>query len=153
RPQREHRRHVLRLHHAEGRLGRGRDARAPRAARHRAPGRLARHVSGLPEDRYCPPRARARPDYHPPGSRRGPRASHRGPPAPSPADRSGLMANPGGYASKAERAVRADKVKRLYEEGLTCTDIARRLGIHPSTAAETATKLGLREPRGKKFAS
>lgn len=57
-----------------------------------------------------------------------------------------VSARPGGNASKAEQAERADKVRRLYGDGVTLTDIATRLGIHPSTAAETATRLGLRRP-------
>jgi len=56
------------------------------------------------------------------------------------------MASPGGYASKAVQAARADKVKRLYQEGVTCTVIAERLGMSVSTVTDTATKLGLRRP-------
>jgi DNA-binding NarL/FixJ family response regulator len=54
------------------------------------------------------------------------------------------MARPGGYASKAEQVQRAEKIKALYAEGVSLTNIATRLHISPSTATDLATKLGLR---------
>lgn len=61
-----------------------------------------------------------------------------------------MSATPGGYASKAARDERADKVKRLYADGVALTAIAERLGLQRSMVAKTATQLGLREPRAPK---
>lgn len=55
------------------------------------------------------------------------------------------MASPGGYASTAERDARADKMRRLSEEGLSPQKIALRVGLSPSKVREDLTAMGLRK--------
>lgn len=55
------------------------------------------------------------------------------------------MATPGGYASKAERVEREDKMRRLAQEGLTPTKIALRVGLSPSKVREDLQAMGLRK--------
>lgn len=55
------------------------------------------------------------------------------------------MASPGGYASKAEQAQRADKMRRLAEDGITPANIALRVGLSPSKVREELHAMGLRK--------
>lgn len=55
------------------------------------------------------------------------------------------MATPGGYASKAERDARADKMRRLSEEGLSPQKIAVRVGLSQSKVREDLQAMGLRK--------
>jgi hypothetical protein len=55
------------------------------------------------------------------------------------------MATPGGYASKDEREARADKMRRLAEEGLSPSKIALRVGLSPSKVREDLCAMGLRK--------
>jgi len=55
------------------------------------------------------------------------------------------MATPGGYASKAEREARDEKVRKLAAEGLSPTLIAVRVGMSPSRVRDDLEAMSLRK--------
>ena len=61
------------------------------------------------------------------------------------------MATPGGYANKADRAERADKMRRLAAEGLSPAAIAIRVGLSPPKVREDLKAMGLRKDGDRVF--
>ena len=62
-----------------------------------------------------------------------------------------MSASPGGYANKADRAARADKMRQLAEEGLSPTKIALRVGLSPPKVREDLKAMGLRKEGDRVF--